>query len=819
MKLRTLLRCSFSVLYLGQILFTVSLLPLLYAHTVNDGTNEHRIPELLSHNSVVLITGAATHLGSQLAMALFRTYNVSKLILVDELNANDIYLPPNHLTKLSEQFLNKPPVEQRIRSEKSLAAFEFKRQRIFHVMQTLQSRGYFYRVDFRPVLPEYSGTPTETPMLGLPVLNMIFEEHDITHVVHLDENVLDPNFPPRVISRRKEDDRMGMMDALLEQLKLSKEKSFNGSSSPQFVFASSGDIYDGGPEPKREDWNISFSSSSSIQGTAKLLDEILARSYNDLYGVYSIGLRFFEIYGPWSSPGTRIFELAERAISNDIPIIAQSISQESDFHDLKDYVYIDDAIDIILSAMQFKAPSRQNLVVNVGNGEGFPVTAIAQMMERYFPRQIDEHRTDAILETIEPSTHQSTRIASIERARALFGFEPQVSFEDGIKKTLAWHLDRAFPFDLSTKGTTTERLEVINSGIQSCHLSDIECLNGLTVFPCVSECARSEKCKPSIYDSVAKISKVITKTCEAVMYTIDLRKDINGIRSAFVNLSSEDQPSFNGDFCNIAFVREDSDLTKRLKQNTGIYNNDVNVENELLRKLLAGLEITKADVLSFGFWTILPLSTAIIEKEAASTAYFENTKMIPKLSPGSFFSSKYAIYCDPNVAFTNVPALLRRFVDDNERSRDSSTVMMLGTKIDGFYAAPQFSSIEGYNQERMYNTISMALKHNSGIQANIDSSWMIHSLVSSDARELRCDILGETINWNAKEDLESVQFILSLHDFWSSALAQWRGEGLWWKANGRVESNEENIAVFCGGRERCLVRLLADDQAGAIIAD
>ncbi len=799
------------VFYLWQILFSISSLPLLSAYTANNDIHEPQSPWLLSNDSVVLITGAATHLGSQLAMALFRTHNVSRLILVDELNANDIYLPPNHITKLSEQFSNKPPVEQRIRSEKSLAAFEFKRQRIFHVMQTLQSSGYFYRVDFRPVLPEYSGTPTETATLPLPVLNMIFEEHNITHVVHLDENILDPNMPPRVISKRLEDDRMGMMDSLLEQLKMSKEK--NEMFIPQFVYTSSAEIYDTEPGFKREDWNISFSSSSSIKGTAKLMDEILARSYNQLYGVGSIGLRFFEVYGPWSSPGTRIFELAERAISNDIPIIAQKMKEDEDFHNLHDYIYIDDAVDIILSAMQFRTSSSESIVVNAGNGEGVSLVDIAQMMERHFPRVNMAHRIEA---SFEDGTKRTSRIASTERLKYLFGYQPLITLDDGIKKSLAWHYERAFPFE-SGAGTATEKSEDISSIIQSCHPSDSECLNGFTLFPCVSDCSRPGKCKPSIYDNIVKVSREITKPCEAVMYTIDLRKEIYGIRSAFVDLASEDQPSLHGEFCNIAFVREDSELIIRLKQNSGMAN--VNVEDELLRKVLSGKHITKADVLSFGFWILLPVSTSFVEMNVQQDAYFESGEMIPKLSPSSFFSSAYAIYCESNVAFKNVPALLRKFVDNDERNRDSTNVMMLGTRKQSAYIAPKYSFLEDYNQERMYNSVSIALKENFGIEGNIDSSWMIHSLVSNGARQLRCDIFGEVINWKVQDDLESVRFILSLHDFWSSALAQWRGEGLWWKTNERIQNNEENIAVFCAGRDRCLVRLLDNDEASIIIAD
>jgi len=112
----------------------------------------------LTQDSVVLITGAAGVLGSELALALFRTYDVKHVVCVDRL-----------LTKSAD--------DKNLFKPKELALLEFQRQRAFTVLQTLGDRVSFYRVDFRPMIPEYFD-------LGeLPALNHIFLEHpDITHV-------------------------------------------------------------------------------------------------------------------------------------------------------------------------------------------------------------------------------------------------------------------------------------------------------------------------------------------------------------------------------------------------------------------------------------------------------------------------------------------------------------------------------------------------------------------------------------------------------------------------------------------------------------
>jgi nucleoside-diphosphate-sugar epimerase len=87
-------------------------------------------------DSVILITGAAGFLGSELSMALHRTYAPKLIICVDSMDAR------RH-------------VGNEKKTEEELSKFEFQRQRVFHVMQTLGARGVFYRADFRPSIPEY----------------------------------------------------------------------------------------------------------------------------------------------------------------------------------------------------------------------------------------------------------------------------------------------------------------------------------------------------------------------------------------------------------------------------------------------------------------------------------------------------------------------------------------------------------------------------------------------------------------------------------------------------------------------------------------
>ena len=191
--------------------------------------NKGGVPiDYLDENSVVLITGIAGFVGSELALALHRVYSPKKIIGVDSMD--------NGFGQTQG------------RTAEELGVFDFKRQRLFHVLQTLGSRCHFYRVDFRPNIPDYQDRGE------VPVLDHIFTSHpDITHVVHLadpyglpsllDEGDEKAKLKTQAVPRKKEQIKAGMMEALLEQLYKAGRLHPQGRV-PHFTFASSGHVYD-----------------------------------------------------------------------------------------------------------------------------------------------------------------------------------------------------------------------------------------------------------------------------------------------------------------------------------------------------------------------------------------------------------------------------------------------------------------------------------------------------------------------------------------------------------------------------------------------
>jgi nucleoside-diphosphate-sugar epimerase len=709
--------------------------------------------DYLSEESIILITGAAGFLGSELALALHRTYNPKKILLIDRLVLGDGTSTSTATTDAgsssSSSSSNSRKQQEHLRQQEALALFEFQRQRTFHVLQTLGSNGKFYRVDFRPMIPEYYD-------LGqVPVLDHIFREYDITHVVHFADAASSSSKKMMIIPREKEVPKAGMMEALLEQL---LQRQRQGRVVPHFLYASSAEVY---PSPTRTtattttsnsnksplDESKPLSTPTSMHGASKLVDELLAKLYFDMHGIYSVGLRFFPVYGPWSVPGSAIFEMAERAVTGDKPILYleeedDNESEEADTaaydgtdtrqtnqnhnnnkarnKELQDFVYIDDAMDAVMAAMQFRPPVPPTVpgasatrtlsplpppvVINVASGVGTSLQQIATMMQEYFPRassssgEIVVDTSDNNNDEIEDGPPPPTFYGSTSRAKALLGYEPRVTLREGLEQTLAWHYDRAFPYGgqsasfggpVGEDGQTVDQNNssnndnhIANKGIVSCLPHDKECLRAAPVFPCASECSHEAQCTHSIFDNTIGWTQVLTERCDTVLYTVALDDKLVSLPSATRAPSSESFVNQGRGTCNLAFVSDSSVLlqtTSRSRRQTT--SGTMGFLSMIMGRGIGGDGSGsttnesngsgngssngggQGDVLlKHGQWILIPV--AVPSPSMLASALPMDTivwELLPKLSPGLFFarSVQRAIYVDPNIILTSIPKILK----------------------------------------------------------------------------------------------------------------------------------------------------------------
>lgn len=757
--------------YLSRCILCFLFTTLLLIQSPFAASEQGQPDDYLAEDSVVLITGAAGFLGSELALALHRTYSPKQIICVDRMSEN-----PS--------------------SQEELALFEFQRQRTFSVFQTLGSKGSFYRVDFRPMIPEYFD-------LGeVPVLDHIFREHpDITHVVHLADPF--PHAALQVISREKDVPKAGMLEALMEQLLKIKR---SGNRVPHFVYASSSEVYPSSsqdpPSPFAETHVIS--TPSSLRGAAKLIDETLAKMYNDMHGIYSVGLRFFSVYGPWSAPGSPMFEMAERAVTGD------SSLWDAKWKNVNDYVYIDDAVDAMMAAMQFRPQSEDQppIVFNVASGQGTSLQQIANMMQGYFPRQ-KKGPTAPDMPNDEYSL-PNVSFGSTKRAEKFLGYKPRVSLEDGLVKLLAWHYDRAFPYGGGSKRMSDEKAKFIASnGIVNCLPKDRECLKATPVFPCASECSHEIQCIDSFYDEIIGWTQAVTKDCEVVLYTVDLDNHLDSLPSAHLKVQSKSKSFVDGN-CNMAFVSTNSNLFQSTSPTSR------------MSTFFGGSRTVR----KHGEWILVPVNVPDSFHEDDDGAVLS---LLPKLSPGLFFpKARRAIYCDPNILLDSIPKLLQEAsVQPYNEEVEGRTAMLIGkgNPVDYFSQEYDFDNpqrqtlapIETVVQNAAYRMVRIAVSDmlfDNGFMELMDSRWMVHTLQSDDSRLFRCDVFGEVIQWEVDTDRSALEFVLGLHDMWSQVIARESDDGAWWIGE-NVRTVPEGYGVH-GTRRR---RLQEEDAKAGVAGE
>ncbi len=196
------------------------------------------------------------------------------------------------------------------------------------------------------------------------------------------------------------------------------------------VIASSSAVYGDDPAiPKHENMNPKPQSPYAVQ---KLSGEFYARLYLDLYGLETVSLRYFNVYGPRqdpSSPYSGVISIfMTRASSKEPPIIYGDGNQYRDFIFVKDVVRFN-----LLAADADKANGK---IFNVGTGRFIRINSLWKMISKLAGIDIKPEykppRSGDIMESV----------ASIDYAGKTLGFKPDYSFKKGLEETFEWYMNK-----------------------------------------------------------------------------------------------------------------------------------------------------------------------------------------------------------------------------------------------------------------------------------------------------------------------------------------------------------------------------------------
>jgi UDP-N-acetylglucosamine 4-epimerase len=195
----------------------------------------------------------------------------------------------------------------------------------------------------------------------------------------------------------------------------------------RFVYAASSSAYgDSATLPKIETMPAKPLSPYAI---GKLTGEYYCQVFSTLYGLSTVSLRYFNIYGPRQDPNSEYAAVVPKMISALIQNKHGTIY--GDGSQSRDFTYIDDCVQAVLAASV--APAEvSGEVINVSYGANVTINELYQKI------------ADLLGKTITPVYEKSRAgdvrhsLADIGKARQLLGYNPEYSISRGLEKTIAW---------------------------------------------------------------------------------------------------------------------------------------------------------------------------------------------------------------------------------------------------------------------------------------------------------------------------------------------------------------------------------------------
>jgi UDP-glucose 4-epimerase len=195
----------------------------------------------------------------------------------------------------------------------------------------------------------------------------------------------------------------------------------------RFVTASSASIYGLADQfPTREDHHPY--NNRTWYGASKIMLEGLLRSFNDMYGLPYVALRYFNVYGPRMDIHGKYTEVLirwmERIAAGEPPLVLGDGTQTMDF------VYIDDVARANILALASDATDE---VFNVGSGTETSLNELAAALLRVMHSGVrPEYGPERSVNPVR------RRLADVSKAARVLGFRAQVGLEEGLRRLVEW---------------------------------------------------------------------------------------------------------------------------------------------------------------------------------------------------------------------------------------------------------------------------------------------------------------------------------------------------------------------------------------------
>lgn len=199
----------------------------------------------------------------------------------------------------------------------------------------------------------------------------------------------------------------------------------------RFVYAASSSTYGDHPDlPKVEE---KIGNPLSPYAVTKLVNEIYARVFSETYGIETIGLRYFNVFGPKQDPegayAAVIPKFIKMLLNNESPVI------NGDGLHSRDFTFIDNVIQANQLAATTTNKKALNTVYNVACGQNTSLLELVDAIKKSLKEQGREISQN-VVHGPERAGDVKHSLASISKIKDLLAYNPSIMFNEGINKTI-----------------------------------------------------------------------------------------------------------------------------------------------------------------------------------------------------------------------------------------------------------------------------------------------------------------------------------------------------------------------------------------------
>ena len=204
----------------------------------------------------------------------------------------------------------------------------------------------------------------------------------------------------------------------------------NNYNVENIIYASSSSIYGNNKDlPFSE--NDKTEKQISMYGVSKKTNELMAHTYSNLYGLKTIGLRFFTVYGPWGRPDMALYIFTKAIIEN------KNIDLFNKGSHTRSFTYISDIVEPIYRLIKINENNQKilsnNDILNIGGSEPVKLLRFIDIIEDYLGK-----KAKIKLKPMQQGDVQDTN-ADITKLKKITDYKPQVDIEEGIKRFIDWY--------------------------------------------------------------------------------------------------------------------------------------------------------------------------------------------------------------------------------------------------------------------------------------------------------------------------------------------------------------------------------------------